>query len=141
MGAFLTDSLGKLSQVLVAIAIFSIVLLAIFGIAGRAKGKYQNRIVCATLRRVGRAYNGANSSMQAAGPGLYPTPPLGRSQAVRQRILIPPFGGSIPPAPAKTFLFTALYQALCSRCTSASSQSWNSLIGRRWLFDLGATRQ
>ena len=25
---------------------------------------------------------------------------LGRSQAVRQGILIPPFGGSIPPAPA-----------------------------------------
>ena len=25
---------------------------------------------------------------------------MGRSQAVRQRILIPPFGGSIPPAPA-----------------------------------------
>ncbi len=27
---------------------------------------------------------------------------LGRSQAVRQWILIPPFGGSIPPAPTRT---------------------------------------
>src|SRR5882757_6010644 len=29
---------------------------------------------------------------------------MGRSQAVRQRILIPPFGGSIPPAPASQSL-------------------------------------
>ena len=30
-------------------------------------------------------------------------PEMGRSQAVRQRILIPPFGGSIPPAPASIY--------------------------------------
>ena len=32
---------------------------------------------------------------------------LGRSQVVRQRILIPRYGGSNPPAPAKTRLITA----------------------------------
>jgi hypothetical protein len=34
---------------------------------------------------------------------------LGRSQAVRQRILIPPFGGSIPPAPATQSLDLRLW--------------------------------
>ena len=37
----------------------------------------------------------ARASRRAPRTGL-----LGRSQAVRQRILIPPFGGSILPAPA-----------------------------------------
>jgi hypothetical protein len=40
---------------------------------------------------------------------------LGRSQAVRQRILIPPFGGSIPPAPASTKLLSSLCKQLDSR--------------------------
>jgi hypothetical protein len=35
---------------------------------------------------------------------------LGRSQAVRQRILIPPFGGSIPPAPARFKALSSVYE-------------------------------
>jgi hypothetical protein len=34
--------------------------------------------------------------------GAMPGQMVGRSQAVRQRILIPPCGGSNPPAPANT---------------------------------------
>src|SRR5712675_509168 len=34
---------------------------------------------------------------------------MGRSQAVRQRILIPPFGGSIPPAPANHSITSSLW--------------------------------
>jgi hypothetical protein len=40
---------------------------------------------------------------------------LGRSQAVRQRILIPPFGGSIPPAPATANTLNLLTKRFCSR--------------------------
>ena len=56
---------------------------------------------CATLRhRLGAAYSHAFRARQALFGWLYGPPLLGRRQAVRQRILIPPFGGSIPPAPA-----------------------------------------
>ena len=40
---------------------------------------------------------------------------LRRSQAVRQRILIPPFGGSIPPAPASQSLDLGLWSILARK--------------------------
>ncbi len=46
-----------------------------------------------------------------------PTAPVGRSQAVRQRILIPPFGGSIPPAPANLLELLTFFQVDVSRNT------------------------
>ena len=44
MNEFLTASLGKLSQVLIAVVIFLALLALIFGIAGRINGKSQNLV-------------------------------------------------------------------------------------------------
>ncbi len=49
---------------------------------------------------------------------------LGRSQVVRQRILIPPFGGSIPPAPAISNTLNSLPKWLCSRATFERIWKW-----------------
>lgn len=61
---------------------------------------------------------------------------MGRSQAVRQRILIPPFGGSIPPAPARSSASpeiaheTGLTGALLH---SAATHPCGTSVARKWL--------
>jgi hypothetical protein len=50
--------------------------------------------------RAGHRRYGPAQPRAALSARFFPVPGLGRSQVVRQRILIPPFGGSSPPAPA-----------------------------------------
>lgn len=66
-------------------------------------------------------------------PARHVDPPglMGRSQAVRQRILIPPYGGSIPPAPAKIPLenqFLTNSTIFHSERDSAAYSEWMFLV-------------
>ena len=70
-----------------------------------AAGGRQGRRRTAIFRPVPARCGGRAEPIYGATAGTDPAAPaalLGRSQEVRQRILIPPFGGSIPPAPATT---------------------------------------
>jgi hypothetical protein len=83
---------------------------------------------------------------------VIPSVVLGRSQAVRQRILIPPRGGSNPPAPARFFnrlesravrLFSGWlppgyhYSAFCAAGLGDSHLARRPAQSRRDLFKLG----
>src|SRR5215472_12628785 len=55
---------------------------------------------------------------------------VGRSQVVRQRILIPPFGGSNPPAPAKPRRRPPPYINPCMKLRRPSASNGLRRIGR-----------
>ncbi len=73
-----------------------------FGLAGAGK---RNRLVAAAVGAVCRnewpaAVDRGRSRRYGPRPRRHARRPMGRSQVVRQRILIPPFPGSSPGAPA-----------------------------------------
>src|SRR5579883_661006 len=70
---------------------------------GREGGHARCEISSSLLKWLVSPYRPAVSERAAAASAMACVRgQLGRSQAVRQRILIPPFGGSIPPAPASS---------------------------------------
>jgi hypothetical protein len=87
-----------------------------------------------TLYRPGVVRTGSRGALR---PCAFRFSLLGRSQAVRQRILIPPFGGSIPPAPASAQ--TTLDEAVDMACRMlgalvlAKAMPASSSLGRELL--------